>query len=206
LIGKTAPSAGRRAGGTGVDHPGRGESGTGKGLVARTLHTISPRRTGPFIQFNCAALPETLVESELFGHERGAFTGAIGQKPGRFELAHQGTIFLDEIGNISLGVQAKLLRVVEDQEFERVGGTKTLKTDCRVVTATNLDLEKAIERNEFREDLYYRLNIIPIILPPLRERRRTFPTCCSTSGQDRPRSGAAAHRSSRVLDLFLRHR
>ncbi|MDX1632463.1 MAG: sigma 54-interacting transcriptional regulator, partial [Thermoanaerobaculia bacterium] len=153
----------------------RGESGTGKGLVARILHSISPRREGPFVHFNCAALPENLVESELFGHEKGAFTGAVGQKPGRFELAHEGTIFLDEIGKISLAVQAKLLRVVEDREFERVGGTRTIETNARIVTATNVNLEEAISEGEFREDLYYRLNIIPIILPPLRERREDIP-------------------------------
>ncbi len=153
----------------------RGESGTGKGLVARIIHTVSPLRQGPFVAFNCAALPETLVESELFGHEKGAFTGAAGQKPGRFELAHHGTIFIDEVGKISRAVQAKLLRVVEDKEFERVGGTRTLKVDVRIVAATNLDLEQAIHRNEFREDLYYRLNIIPIVLPPLRERREDIP-------------------------------
>ncbi|HEX2165190.1 MAG TPA: sigma 54-interacting transcriptional regulator, partial [Thermoanaerobaculia bacterium] len=153
----------------------RGESGTGKGLVARIVHSISPRRGGPFVQFNCAALPETLVESELFGHEKGAFTGAAQQKPGRFELAHGGTIFLDEIGKVSRAVQAKLLRVVEDKEFERVGGTRTLTSDARILAATNLDLEDAIAKDEFREDLYYRLNIIPIVLPPLRGRREDLP-------------------------------
>jgi transcriptional regulator with GAF, ATPase, and Fis domain len=153
----------------------RGESGTGKGLVARIVHAISPQRQAPFIHFNCAALPETLVESELFGHEKGAFTGAAGQKPGRFELANHGTIFLDEIGKVSLAVQSKLLRVVEEKEFERVGGTRTLKTEVRVIAATNLDLEEAIVRNEFREDLFYRLNIIPIVLPPLRQRREDVP-------------------------------
>ena len=153
----------------------RGESGTGKGLVARIVHAISPQRQAPFIHFNCAALPETLVESELFGHEKGAFTGAAVQKPGRFELANHGTIFLDEIGKVSRAVQAKLLRVVEEKEFERVGGTRTLKADVRVIAATNLDLEEAIVRNEFREDLFYRLNIIPIVLPPLRQRREDIP-------------------------------
>ncbi|MBZ0113280.1 MAG: sigma 54-interacting transcriptional regulator, partial [Thermoanaerobaculia bacterium] len=153
----------------------RGESGTGKGLVARILHAVSTRREGPFIHFNCAALPETLVESELFGHEKGSFTGATGQKPGRFELAKGGTIFLDEIGKVSRSVQAKLLRVVEDRRFERVGGTKTLEADVRIVAATNLNLEEAITSGEFREDLYYRLNIIPIILPPLRERKEDIP-------------------------------
>jgi Nif-specific regulatory protein len=153
----------------------RGESGTGKGLVARILHSISPRRQAPFIHFNCAALPETLVESELFGHEKGAFTGASGQKPGRFELANHGTIFLDEIGKVSMSVQSKLLRVVEEKEFERVGGTRTLQADVRVIAATNLEIEDAIQRNEFREDLYYRLNILPIVLPPLRQRKEDIP-------------------------------
>jgi Nif-specific regulatory protein len=153
----------------------RGESGTGKGLVARLVHNVSPRRAGPFIQFNCAALPETLVESELFGHEKGAFTGAANLKPGRFELAHNGTIFVDEIGKVSRSVQSKLLRVVEEKEFERVGGTRTLRADVRIITATNLDLERAVAEEEFREDLYYRLNIIPILLPPLRDRREDIP-------------------------------
>ena len=153
----------------------RGESGTGKGLVGRILHAISPRREEPFIHFNCAALPETLAESELFGHEKGAFTGAAGRKPGRFELAQGGTIFLDEIGKISHSIQAKLLRVVEEKIFERVGGTETLEADVRIVAATNLDLEEAIQRGEFREDLYYRLNIIPLTLPPLRQRREDIP-------------------------------
>jgi Nif-specific regulatory protein len=153
----------------------RGESGTGKGLVARIVHSISPRRQEPFIHFNCAALPETLVESELFGHEKGSFTGATGQKPGRFELANHGTIFLDEIGKVSMSVQSKLLRVVEEKEFERVGGTKTLQSDVRVIAATNLDIEDAIGRNEFREDLYYRLNILPIVLPALRNRKEDIP-------------------------------
>ena len=186
----------------------RGESGTGKGLVARTLHTVSPRRDGPYIAFNCAALPETLVESELFGHEKGAFTGAVGQKPGRFELAHRGTIFLDEIGKVSRSVQAKLLRVIEDREFERVGGTRTIRSDVRIVTATNLNLEEAISKDEFREDLYYRLNIIPIVLPPLRERREDIPylvdhflTRISRDlGQERREVGRD------VLDLFMAYR
>jgi Nif-specific regulatory protein len=153
----------------------RGESGTGKGLIARIIHNVSPRRNGPFIMSNCAALPETLAESELFGHEKGAFTGADRRKLGRFELANGGTIFLDEIGKISLAVQAKLLRVVEDKEFERVGGTQTIKTDVKIIAATNLDIEKAIEEGSFREDLYYRLNIIPLVLPPLRQRKDDIP-------------------------------
>ncbi|MCE7960122.1 MAG: GAF domain-containing protein, partial [Acidobacteria bacterium ACB2] len=153
----------------------RGESGTGKNLVARILHSLSPRAQGPFVQFNCAALPETLAESELFGHEKGSFTGADRRKPGRFELAQGGTIFLDEIGKTSLAIQAKLLRVVEDREYERVGGTQTLKSDAKILAATNLDLATAIERNEFREDLFYRLNVVPIELPPLRKRLEDLP-------------------------------
>ncbi|MBI2215165.1 MAG: sigma 54-interacting transcriptional regulator [Acidobacteria bacterium] len=149
----------------------RGESGTGKGLAARIIHNISPRRNGPFIKFNCAALPENLAESELFGHEKGSFTGADRRKLGRFELANGGSIFLDEIGKMSFAMQAKLLRVVEDKEFERVGGTVTIKTDVKIIAATNLDIEKAIDNGSFREDLFYRLNIIPIQLPALRERK-----------------------------------
>ncbi|HEX7190047.1 MAG TPA: sigma 54-interacting transcriptional regulator, partial [Thermoanaerobaculia bacterium] len=153
----------------------RGESGTGKGLIARIIHNMGPRRNGPFINFNCAALPESLAESELFGHEKGAFTGADRRKLGRFELANNGTIFLDEIGKMSLAMQAKLLRVVEDKEFERVGGTQTIKTDVKIIAATNLEIEKAIEDGSFREDLFYRLNIIPLQLPPLRERKDDIP-------------------------------
>jgi Nif-specific regulatory protein len=186
----------------------RGESGTGKGLVARLLHSASPRRSGPFIQFNCAALPETLVESELFGHEKGAFTGAVGMKPGRFELANGGTIFIDEIGKVSPAVQSKLLRVVEDKEFERVGGTKTLKVDSRIVTATNLNLEEAITRGEFREDLYYRLNIIPMVLPPLRERREDVPYLVQHFLQKISRDLGLPPKelAPGVLEMFLRHR
>lgn len=149
----------------------RGESGTGKELIANAIHYNSLRAKGPFIKVNCAALPETLMESELFGHERGAFTGAYALKKGRFELAKGGTIFLDEIGDLSLNVQVKLLRVIEEQEFQRVGGTKTIKTDVRIIAATNQSLEKALGEKTFREDLYYRLNVFPIYVPPLRERR-----------------------------------
>jgi Nif-specific regulatory protein len=185
----------------------RGESGTGKGLVGRIIHAISPRREGPFIHFNCAALPESLAESELFGHEKGAFTGAVGRKPGRFELAQEGTIFLDEIGKLSRPIQAKLLRVVEEKVFERVGGTRTLEADVRIIAATNLNLEQALERGEFREDLYYRLNIIPIVLPPLRERRDDIPylvqhfltRISQDLGREEPRIDPA------VLDRFAAH-
>ncbi len=148
-----------------------GESGTGKELVASTIHYQSNRREGPFIKVNCAALPENLVESELFGVEKGAFTGADRKKPGRFERADKGTIFLDEIGELTAGIQTKLLRVLQDGSFERVGGTKTLKVDVRVITATNKDLEREVQREGFREDLYYRLNVIPIRMPALRERK-----------------------------------
>ncbi|MHB1326139.1 MAG: sigma-54-dependent transcriptional regulator [Thermoleophilia bacterium] len=148
-----------------------GESGTGKELIARALHEQSNRSRNPFIQLSCAALPETLLESELFGYEKGAFTGAAGSKPGRFELADSGTLFLDEIGDISLTVQVKLLRVLEQMSFERLGGSKTLSVDIRLIGATNRDLPSMVKEGEFREDLFYRLNVIPITLPPLRERR-----------------------------------
>jgi Nif-specific regulatory protein len=149
----------------------RGESGTGKTLVAKALHHNSKRASGPFISVNCSALPETLLESELFGHEKGAFTGAQNAKQGRFELAEKGTLFLDEIGELSATVQIKLLNVVQDREFQRLGATKPIKCNVRLVTATNKDLEQAVADGSFREDLYYRLNVFPIYLPPLRERR-----------------------------------
>ncbi|MGO9391601.1 nif-specific transcriptional activator NifA [Rhodoblastus sp.] len=148
----------------------RGESGTGKELFARAAHDLSPRKSGPFIRLNCAALPETMLESELFGHEKGSFTGAVGQRKGRFELADKGTLFLDEIGEISPAFQAKLLRVLQEGEFERVGGSQTVKVDVRFVFATNKNLEAAVERGQFRADLYYRINVVSILLPPLRER------------------------------------
>ncbi len=148
-----------------------GETGTGKELVAEATHRHSSRRDGPFVKVNCAALAENLLESELFGHERGAFTGAERQRVGRFELANEGTLFLDEIGNMSAGTQAKVLRVLQEREFERLGGTRTIKSDVRLIAATNRDLEEAISAGEFREDLYYRLNVVTIRMPPLRERK-----------------------------------
>ncbi|QSA96189.1 nif-specific transcriptional activator NifA [Methylococcus sp. EFPC2] len=153
----------------------RGESGTGKEVIANAIHYHSACAGGPFVKLNCAALPDNLLESELFGHEKGAFSGAISQRKGRFELAHHGTIFLDEIGEISPSFQAKLLRVIQEGEFERVGGTHTLKVQVRIVAATNRDLEEEVEEGRFREDLYYRLNVMPINMPPLRERLEDIP-------------------------------
>jgi len=149
----------------------QGESGTGKELVARAIYRESPRAQAPFIKVNCAAIPENLIESEFFGHEKGAFTGALNKREGRFELAHGGTILLDEISEISPQVQAKLLRVLQERELERVGGTRTIKVDVRVIATTNRDLEQSVERKEFRQDLYFRLNVVPISVAPLRERQ-----------------------------------
>jgi len=148
-----------------------GESGTGKELMARSLHQLSPRAKGPFVAINCAAIPEALLENELFGHEKGAFTGASARKAGKAELAHKGTLFLDEIGDLPLALQAKILRLVQERQFERVGGLQTLSVDVRVVAATNHDLKTAVERKEFREDLFFRLSVFPIEIPPLRRRR-----------------------------------
>ncbi len=153
----------------------RGESGTGKELIARAVHYNSPRAEKPFIKVSCAALPETLLESELFGHEKGSYTGASEMVKGRFELADGGTLFLDEIGDISLATQVKLLRVLQEKKFERVGGVKTITSDVRIIAATNRNLEKAIGEGKFREDLYYRLNVVPVFLPPLRDRKEDIP-------------------------------
>ena len=151
-----------------------GETGTGKELVARAIHELSGRKKGSFVKVNCAAIPGSLLESELFGHEKGSFTGAFAQKVGRFELAHQGTLFLDEIGEMPLELQPKLLRAIQDQEFERVGGNRTIRTDVRFVAATNRNLKAMVEENKFRADLYYRLHVFPLEVPPLRERREDF--------------------------------
>jgi len=153
----------------------RGESGVGKDLIARAVHFSSARGKGPFVKVNCAAIPQELLESELFGHERGAFTGAYRRKPGQFEFANQGTIYLDEIGELPLALQAKLLHVLQDFQFSRVGGHAPIDVDARVIAATNRSLEEAMARGEFREDLYYRLNVVEIQVPPLRERREEIP-------------------------------
>jgi two-component system nitrogen regulation response regulator NtrX len=152
-----------------------GESGAGKELVAHTLHGSSTRASKPFIEMNCAAIPQELIESELFGHEKGSFTGAFERKKGKFELADEGTLFLDEVGDMSLSTQAKVLRVIETQEFQRVGGSKNIKVDVRIISATNKDLAEEVKKSTFREDLFYRLNVIPIPLPPLRERKEDIP-------------------------------
>jgi len=148
-----------------------GESGTGKELMARSLHQLSPRSKGPFVAINCAAIPETLLENELFGHEKGAFTGATARKSGRAEMAHRGTLFLDEIGDLPLLLQGKILRLVQERQFERVGGVQTISVDVRVVAATNRDLKEAVARKQFREDLFFRLSVFPVEIPPLRRRR-----------------------------------
>jgi Nif-specific regulatory protein len=184
----------------------RGESGTGKELIARAIHVQGPRAGGPFIKLNCAALPETLLESELFGHERGAFTGAVQARKGRFELADGGTLFLDEIGDMPLGTQAKLLRVIQEKRFERLGGTRTLTVDVRIIAATNRHLERAVAEGTFREDLYYRLNVLPIVLPPLRDRREDIPALVEHFlGRFNAENDKQVRITGRTLQAFLEY-
>jgi formate hydrogenlyase transcriptional activator len=185
----------------------RGETGTGKELIASLIHTLSPRRSRPLIKFNCTAIPAGLLESELFGHERGAFTGAIARRIGRFELAHGGTLLLDEIGDLPLDLQPKLLRVLEEQEFERVGASHTIRSDVRIVAATNRPLEELVETNAFRADLYYRLNVFPIDLPPLRERQEDIPLLVRHFVAEHARSLGRRIESipSDVMESLVRH-
>ena len=153
----------------------RGESGTGKSLIAETIHSHSNRKRGPFLTINCPSIPANLLESELFGHEKGSFTGAIRTKEGKFEIANGGTVFLDEIAELPMDLQVKILRVIQNKEFERVGGLKTMKTDVRIIAATNKNVEKAVKEGAFREDLFYRLNVLPIYIPSLRDRKDDIP-------------------------------
>jgi two-component system response regulator HydG len=184
----------------------QGESGTGKEVIAHAIHYSSDRRNKPFVKVSCAALPETLLEAEMFGYEKGAFTGAVTRKRGRFELAHGGTLFLDEIGDMSPYIQVKLLRVLQNGEFERLGGTETLRVDVRLITATNADLEKLIEEKKFREDLYYRLNVVNIKLPPLRERKEDIPLLVAhflefyTKQNQKPLKGIAEEAMEKLMN------
>ncbi len=186
-----------------------GESGTGKELFARAIHHLSPRREQPFVALNCAAIPEGLVENELFGHEKGAFTGAGARKVGKMDMAHRGTLFLDEIGELPLAIQAKLLRVLEERRFERVGGTQSIDVDVRIVVATNRDLRKSIEEKLFREDLYFRISAVPMTIPPLaRSRRRCADAGATFSGKIQPRvcqtgSGAFRRCEAAIAELSL---
>ena len=183
-----------------------GESGTGKELVAKALHEGGNRKDKSFVKINCAALPETLLESELFGHEKGAYTGAHMSRPGRFELAHGGTIFLDEIGEMPLSLQAKMLRILQEKQFERIGGTKTFAVDVRIVAATNVSLEKAVVDGNFRADLYYRLNVVPIELPPLRDRKEDIPLLFSHFlEKSNKRNGKAIKLTSELLDFITNY-
>jgi formate hydrogenlyase transcriptional activator len=174
-----------------------GETGTGKEFIARAVHDISMRKANAFVRFNCAAIPGGLFESELFGHEKGAFTGAVAQRAGRFELAHRGTLFLDEIGEVPLELQPKLLRVLQEREFERLGGTRTIRSDTRLIAATNCDLKAMVDQNKFRPDLYYRLNVFPIRIPPLRERTDDIPLLARHFVRQ------FSERNNRVIDTIL---
>lgn len=181
-----------------------GETGTGKEEVARAIQAASRQRTGPLVAINCAALPENLLESELFGHEKGAFTSAVGQRKGRFELAHGGTIFLDEVGDVPMTMQAKLLRVLQERRFERVGGTETIEVDVRVIAATNRSLQRLVKRGKFREDLFYRLNVVRIALPPLRERLEDIPLLVTHFTEKFARPGESAKQvSPQAMEILL---
>jgi sigma-54 specific flagellar transcriptional regulator A len=184
-----------------------GETGTGKGLIAKAIHKYSHRKRKPFVQINCGAIPENLLESELFGHVRGAFTGATSPKPGKFEVANGGTIFLDEIGDMSPDLQVKLLRVLEEKEFEQVGGCKTIKVDVRVIAATHRDLEEEVQKGNFREDLFYRLYVIPIALPPLRARRSDIPILISHFLEyfNKKNKRHVESVSEEAMDIIMRH-
>jgi DNA-binding NtrC family response regulator len=184
-----------------------GETGTGKEQVARAIHEASPQSTGPLVAINCAAVPETLLESELFGHEKGAFTNALGQRKGRFELAHGGTLLLDEVGDVPLPMQAKLLRVLQERCFERVGGTETVEVDVRVIAATNRSLQDLVKQGKFREDLFYRLNVVKIDLPPLRERAEDVPLLAAHFAQRYCRGGAHPKQiAPEAMEALLRYR
>jgi transcriptional regulator with GAF, ATPase, and Fis domain len=184
----------------------QGETGTGKEVVARAIHQASSAREGPMVAINCAALPETLLESELFGHEKGAFTSAVSQRKGRFELADGGTLFLDEVGDIPATMQAKLLRVLQERRFERVGGTQSIEVDVRVIAATNRSLQKLVKDGKFREDLYYRLNVVRIDLPPLRERPEDIPLLATHFAAKYARPGEQAkHLDPEAMELLLRY-
>jgi DNA-binding NtrC family response regulator len=184
-----------------------GETGTGKEQVARAIHASSSHRSGPLVAVNCAALPETLLESELFGHEKGAFTSAVGQRRGRFELAHGGTIFLDEVGDIPAAMQAKLLRVLQERRFERVGGAESIEVDVRVIAATNRPLQRLVRKGKFREDLYYRLNVVKIELPPLRDRPEDIPLLATHFAEKYARPGEAPKRvAPQAMEVLLNYR
>lgn len=184
-----------------------GENGTGKELVARSLHRLSRRASKPFIEVNCAAIPEDLIESELFGHEKGAFTGATQKKRGKFDLAHEGTLFLDEVADMSLKAQAKILRILQEKKFERVGGTRMIHVDVRVIAATNKDLEKEMEEGRFRQDLYYRLNVIPLRIAPLRERKEDIPPLVSRFLKEFSRKEGVPEKriTDDALEMLMRH-